>query len=150
MDSCKDSAVATLAEQDLCLNHFFCICYERLEKLEPMGPKLQQDSAELASRKDFVEECSREALQVGLRCKDLSNLQRGRLLDILLWAGDLFIALRQRIVVPVLTGYGAENSFARHENSQREDPVSRKPNERPTASAQRPTFFKMANRVARA
>jgi len=42
----------------------------------------------------FIEECSRKALDVSLHCKDLSNLERGRLLDILLWAGELFLLLR--------------------------------------------------------
>ena len=42
----------------------------------------------------FIEECSRKALDVSLQSEDLSNLQRGRLLDILLWAGELFLLLR--------------------------------------------------------
>jgi len=42
----------------------------------------------------FVEECSRKALDVSLQSEDLSNLERGRLLDILLWAGELFLLLR--------------------------------------------------------
>jgi hypothetical protein len=42
----------------------------------------------------FIEECSRKALDVSLQSENLSNLQRGRLLDILLWAGELFLLLR--------------------------------------------------------
>jgi hypothetical protein len=42
----------------------------------------------------FIEECSRKALDISLQSKNLSNLQRGRLLDILLWAGELFLLLR--------------------------------------------------------
>jgi hypothetical protein len=42
----------------------------------------------------FIEECSRKALDLSLQCKELDNLQRGRLLDILLWAGELFLLLR--------------------------------------------------------
>jgi hypothetical protein len=42
----------------------------------------------------FIEECSRKALDVSLHSNDLSNLERGRLLDILLWAGELFLLLR--------------------------------------------------------
>jgi hypothetical protein len=42
----------------------------------------------------FIEECSRKALDVSLQSENLSNLQRGRLLDILLWAGELFVLLR--------------------------------------------------------
>jgi hypothetical protein len=42
----------------------------------------------------FIEECSRKALDISLHSKTLSNLERGRLLDILLWAGELFLLLR--------------------------------------------------------
>jgi len=42
----------------------------------------------------FIEECSRRALDISLHSKKLSNLERGRLLDILLWAGELFLLLR--------------------------------------------------------
>jgi hypothetical protein len=42
----------------------------------------------------FIEECSRKALEVSLHSENLTNLQRGRLLDILLWAGELFLLLR--------------------------------------------------------
>jgi len=37
-----------------------------------------------------------KALDVSLQSESLSNLQRGRLLDILLWAGELFLLLRSR------------------------------------------------------
>src|SRR5580658_8539929 len=52
------------------------------------------EGAALASLRAFIEECSRRALEVALHCDDISNLQRGRLLDILLWAGELFLLLR--------------------------------------------------------
>jgi hypothetical protein len=42
----------------------------------------------------FIEECSHKALEVSLQCENLTNLERGRLLDILLWAGELFLVLR--------------------------------------------------------
>jgi hypothetical protein len=47
-----------------------------------------------ASMRAFIEECSRKALDVSLHCQNLSNLERGRLLEILLWAGELFLLLR--------------------------------------------------------
>lgn len=100
INSCPDSAVATLVRQDLCLNHFLAVCYEHLERLEPLSARVDYSSADLDSRKEFVEECSREALRVGLHGENLCNLQRGRLLDILLWAGDLFVSLRTRMAAP--------------------------------------------------
>jgi hypothetical protein len=39
--------------------------------------------------KELVEECSRRAMKVSLGTHGLDNLQRARLLDILLWASDI-------------------------------------------------------------
>jgi hypothetical protein len=97
--SCGSAAITTLDHQALCLNHFLQRCYKRLEGLDPRGRKFTADPVDLASMRAFIEECSRKALDVSLHSQNLSNLQRGRLLDILLWAGELFLLLR----VPRLT-----------------------------------------------
>ncbi len=94
MGSCGSAAITTLDRQALCLNHFLLCCYEKLEGLDPRGRKFSAEPVDLASMRAFVEECSRKALDVSLQSKNLSNLQRGRLLDILLWAGELFLLLR--------------------------------------------------------
>lgn len=94
MGSCGCTAITTLDRQALCLNHFLTRCYEKLEGLDPRGRKFSGEPVDLASMRAFVEECSRKALDVSLQSKNLSNLQRGRLLDILLWAGELFLLLR--------------------------------------------------------
>jgi len=86
--------VATLAQQDFCVNHFIELCYENLERIDPRGQKPGRLPLEMPALRGFVEECSRRALEVAMRCDDLDNLQRGRLLDILLWAGELFLLLR--------------------------------------------------------
>ena len=92
--SCNGAAVATLDNQALCLNHFLSRCYEKLEKLEPRGRKFSSEPVDLTSMRAFIEECSRKALDISLHSQSLTNLQRGRLLDILLWAGELFLLLR--------------------------------------------------------
>jgi hypothetical protein len=94
MGSCGSAAITTLDRQALCLNHFLLRCYEKLESLDPRVRKFSAEPVDLASMRSFVEECSRKALDVSLQSKNLSNLQRGRLLDILLWAGELFLLLR--------------------------------------------------------
>ena len=94
MDSCKNAAAASLAQQDLCLNHFLSRCYEDLDRLDPRRPGARLEGVDLALTRTFVEECSREALDVSLQCQNITNLQRGRLLDILLWAGELFVLSR--------------------------------------------------------
>src|SRR6266851_11694 len=93
--SCGSAAITTLDHQALCLNHFLSRCYEKLEKLEPRGRKFSAaEPVDLASMRAFIEECSRKALDISLHSQNLTNLQRGRLLDILLWAGELFLLLR--------------------------------------------------------
>ena len=69
-------------------------CYERLDGLDPRGRKFSAEPVDVVSMRAFIEECSRRALDVSLQSQNLSNLQRGRLLDILLWAGELFLLLR--------------------------------------------------------
>ena len=94
MGSCGGAAVAALDHQALCLNHFLSRCYEKLEGFDPRGRKFSTEPVDIASMRAFIEECSRKALDISLHSKNLTNLQRGRLLDILLWAGELFLLLR--------------------------------------------------------
>ena len=94
MGSCGGSAITALDHQALCLKHFLLCCYERLEGLDPRGRKFSAEPVDVPSMRAFVEECSRKALDVSLQSKNLNNLERGRLLDILLWASELFLLLR--------------------------------------------------------
>jgi len=94
MGSCSRAAITILDHQALCLNHFLVCCYEKLEGFDPRGRKFTAEPVDLAAMRAFIEECSRKALDVSLQSENLSNLQRGRLLDILLWAGELFLLLR--------------------------------------------------------
>ena len=94
VDSCGVAATTALDREALCLNHFLLRCYEELERLDPRGRKFSAEPVDIASMRAFIEECSRKALDISLHSQSLTNLQRGRLLDILLWAGELFLLLR--------------------------------------------------------
>jgi len=94
VDFCEGAGVATLAQQDFCLNHFIELCYENLQRIDPRGQQAGRLPVDLPALRAFIEECSRRALDVALHYEDINNLQRGRLLDILLWAGELFLLLR--------------------------------------------------------
>ena len=87
--SCAKPAVISLAARELCLDHFFFSCYERLDKLEPMVRSRPLDVAEIPEIRGLLEECSNRTLLVCLRHEPLTNLDRSRLLDILLLCGDL-------------------------------------------------------------
>ena len=58
------------------------------------GAGFINETLDVPSMRAFIEECSRKALDVSLQSENLSNLQRGRLLDVLLWAPELFLLLR--------------------------------------------------------
>ena len=93
--ACGCAATVSLDQQALCLNHFLHRCYAKLEAVDPRGEKFRENPVDLASMRAFIEECSRKALDVSLQSEGLTNLERGRLLDILLWAGELFLLLRE-------------------------------------------------------
>ena len=93
VEFCEGAAVASMAQQDFCLSHFIDLCYENLQRIDPRTQKVGRMPLELPALRAFVEECSRRALEVALHCEEIDNLQRGRLLDILLWAGELFLLL---------------------------------------------------------
>jgi len=112
MDSCGGAAITSLDRKALCLNHFLLLCYERLEGFDPRGRKFSAEPVDVASMRTFIEECSRKALDISLQSKNLNNLQRGRLLDILLWAGELFLLLRAPRLTLAQSIASAEGQFA--------------------------------------
>lgn len=92
--ACHSAAATSLDQQDLCLNHFLLRCYAQLEAVDPRGQKSRGQRVDLAAMRAFIEECSQKALEVCLQSENLTNLERARLLDILLWASELFLVLR--------------------------------------------------------
>jgi hypothetical protein len=117
--SCCGAAITSLDQQTLCLNHFLSRCYATLEALDPRCRRLQMEPVDLAYMREFVEECSRKALDVSLHSESLTNLQRGRLLDILLWAGELFLLLRAPRLSPVGSLTTADPKLVSHAAASR-------------------------------
>ncbi len=113
-NACDGAAITSLDQQALCLNHFLLRCYAKLEAVDPRGQKFREDFVDLPSMRAFIEECSRKALEVSLQSENLSNLERGRLLDILLWSGELFVLLRApRVIFADSTPSGDSSKPAR-------------------------------------
>ena len=94
IEACDRHAIVVLGQKPLCLSHFILRCYEWLDYLDPMIRSRICAAPELARVQALVEECSNRTLLVSLRCEDLSNLDRSRLLDILLLSSDLLFILR--------------------------------------------------------
>ena len=86
---CDLQALQVLTAQTLCMQHFFSWCYQRLDSVEellrtPKTPKLPPE--EIAGA---LKECTDQALLVCLRHTELTNMDRARLLNILLHSWDL-------------------------------------------------------------
>jgi hypothetical protein len=92
---CVAAALATLQEQWWCVEHFLVQSYQGLERLEESTRRTGtfRDAARAEARA-FLDECSLQTLNICLCSPALSNLERGRLLDVLLWTGELSEVLR--------------------------------------------------------
>jgi hypothetical protein len=96
--SCARPAVISLAARELCLDHFLFTCYERLDMLEPMVRSRPLDRTEVQVIRGLLEECSNRTLLVCLRHETLTNLDRSRLLEILLLCGDLQLMISHSLL----------------------------------------------------
>ena len=93
-DDCKIHSIIVLGEKPFCLQHFIARCYEWMDQLEPAARDKFRSATETGRLQASVEECSNRALLVSLRCETLTNLDRSRLLDILLRSSDLLFLRR--------------------------------------------------------
>ena len=92
---CGLEAAATLEGEALCRQHFISTCYTRLDQFEAIrkGPGLVPAKTESVRR--FVHECMRAADEMEHTAKDLDNLDRAKLLHIILTASELGTHLRR-------------------------------------------------------
>lgn len=91
---CANPAVIALESHELCLDHFFALCYECLDRLELLVRSRSLEATDIVSARALLVECSNFALFISLRHERLSNLDRSRLLNILLLSEDLQSRLR--------------------------------------------------------
>ena len=92
---CEQAIVSSLGGDAICLTHFISICYTQLDRYAEMqkGHYLSGSDAELMRR--FIHECTRQADEIEHGAKDLDNLDRARLLNIIEGATDLGRHLRR-------------------------------------------------------
>ena len=86
---CTRLAVTTFWHESLCLDHS---CSKSYEFMDYVDQHLQSNSASSSCTTEqlrVADECSRKALDICLSKMILNNLERARLLDILLWSGDI-------------------------------------------------------------
>jgi hypothetical protein len=94
-DGCAEAAAASLDGRQVCRTHFMAGAYRHLDSIaaqiqEPHFHTQHGDSASL-----FLEQCMREATNIACAPELPNNLERAQLLDILLWASELYGRLRR-------------------------------------------------------
>jgi hypothetical protein len=108
-EGCVEAAVASLDDRQVCRMHFVAGAYRHLESIAAQihEPHFHSQHGELASR--FLEQCMREATTIACAAELPNNLERAQLLDILLWASELYARLRRgprvRASIPILVRY---------------------------------------------
>ena len=92
---CEQPAESALMGEALCRQHFISEAYARLDQYEAkrIGAALSLYDAEAVHH--FVHECTRQADEMEHSAKDLDNLDRAKLLHIILSASELGRHLRR-------------------------------------------------------
>jgi hypothetical protein len=88
---CTQHAVSWIDFRFLCVTHLVSHCYDRLEEYERAGSghKTANHDGKLPPASSFLEDCPARIASLLITHTNLENLERARLLDILLWANEL-------------------------------------------------------------
>lgn len=92
---CGRSSATVLDVRPLCREHFIANCYSHLDEYGRLleESRYRDTTTELVRR--FLSDCTRHAADLAQSARDLDNLERARILDILLRAGELSRHLRR-------------------------------------------------------
>jgi hypothetical protein len=86
---CARPVITTFCKEALCLDHFCSRSYEFLSATDERGQLSTASNLPTAEQIQTADECARRTLAICMSKMLLNNLERARLLDILLWCGDL-------------------------------------------------------------
>jgi hypothetical protein len=92
---CGQAHAASLDGETFCREHFISVSYTRLDRYDEIrrGPGLSATDTESVRR--FIHECTRFADEIEHSAQDLDNLERAKLLHIILTASELGRHLRR-------------------------------------------------------
>jgi len=93
--ACTEPAIVLIGENRLCSKHFIEHSYQKLETISAVlrEPAYDEHSAEASARQ--LEEFMRGAADIACSPAPPSNLERARVIDVLLWASELHGRLRR-------------------------------------------------------
>jgi hypothetical protein len=86
---CSRPVTTTFRQEALCLDHFCSRSYEILHALDKRNQLNATARPATAEQLQIADECARTTLDICMSKMLLNNLERARLLDILLWCGDV-------------------------------------------------------------
>ena len=86
---CARPVITTFCKEALCLDHFCSRSYEFLNGTDERGQLSTASNLPTTEQIQTADECARRTLDICMSKMLLNNLERARLLDILLWCGDV-------------------------------------------------------------
>src|SRR5579862_6608098 len=94
-EGCVETAAVAMDERRFCRAHFLAYSYRSLEATAAQfqQPQFHELHADAASR--FLEECMRQAAEIACAPVVPGNFERAQVLDVLLWASELYGHLRR-------------------------------------------------------
>jgi hypothetical protein len=92
---CEQAVVSSLGGDAICLTHFISICYTQLDRYAELQKSHGLSGLDSESMRRFIYECVRQADEIEHGARDLDDLERARLLNIIEGATDLGRHLRR-------------------------------------------------------
>jgi hypothetical protein len=92
---CPQSVAASIDGEALCREHFISSCYMRLDRYDEVRQKNGLNVSDAEDARRFIHDCTRQADEMEHEAQDLDNLERAKLLHIILTASELGRFLRR-------------------------------------------------------
>ena len=86
---CDQRSSTVFDLRQMCLEHFITTYYEKLEVVSKNRHVWSVDGTAWESASHIIQECAQRAGDLSQQKSEISNLERARLLDIVLWAAEL-------------------------------------------------------------
>ncbi len=119
---CDRASESTLERKQFCREHFIESCYVRLDEIAGQIRQKELHGCAPESIHRFLTECAGQVASTAMCAPYLNNLQRSRLLDILVFTRDLVNQLRRSERIPRLIPIRLMN--APHKETWIEDTVT--------------------------
>jgi hypothetical protein len=97
---CTRPVITSFCQEALCLDHFCSRSYELLNEIDRHRQLAATSTIPTAEEISFADQCARRTLDICMSKMMLNNLERARLLDILLWCGDLVSSSGEKKIRP--------------------------------------------------